>query len=209
MIIVDCQQRTPEWHAARLGVITASELKNIITSTGELSKSAETYMFRLLGEFVSGQSEDEFRYQSKYMERGTQYEEEARNYYEFATDRTVQKVGFIYKDERKLLGCSPDGWIEAENEGLEMKAPSAGVHVRYLLKQDVPAEYWVQVQSSLYITGAKSWDWLAYHPHLPSVIINVRPDKTFIRKMEIAVNAFIDKMMIRRQELIERGIKQG
>ena len=43
MIILECEQRTPEWYAARVGKPTASGFSKIVTSTGERSKSREGY----------------------------------------------------------------------------------------------------------------------------------------------------------------------
>lgn len=202
MIILGCEQRSEEWIQARLGIPTSSEFARIVTPTGKPSDQSEAYMFRLLGEWLTGESEDAYR--NKWMERGTELEPEAKAYYEFVTDLTVQTVGFVYKDERKLVGCSPDGLLD--DRGLEIKAPSAGVHLRYLLRNDIPTTYIPQVQGSLWVTGKETWEWFSYHPRLPSVLITVRRDERYIRALDSAMNAFIDEMLSRREELIKRGV---
>lgn len=203
MIIVDCQQGSPEWLISRLGIPTASEFDKILTPTGKLSTSADGYMYRLLGEWISGKPAEQ--YISKWMERGTEVEAQARDFYSFKTDADVQQVGFIYKDESKLAGCSPDG-IVSTSIGLEIKSPLASTHVRYLLKGEVPTEYQAQIQGSLWITGFEFWDFLSYHPDMPSVIIRVGRDEKYIQSLEIAVSNFISVMMDKRSELLKRGL---
>jgi len=55
MLIVNCEQNTPEWYEARLGIPTASGFDRIITTKGEVSKSREKYLYELAGEIVTGE----------------------------------------------------------------------------------------------------------------------------------------------------------
>jgi hypothetical protein len=207
MIVADCgPQGSDTWHQARLAIPTASNLHKVLTATGQVSKQTEAYLYELLAEFLTGQPNESFK--SEWMMRGTQLEPEARAFYEFQFDQTVEQVGFIYRDERKLIGCSPDGLIKGGG-GLEIKVPSPGVHVRYLMNGgDIPSDYFVQVQSSIWICEADWWDWISYSPNMPPVIIRARRDKQYIAKLESAVNAFIDTMMEKREELISLGLKR-
>ena len=54
MIIVEHEQNSPEWFAARTGIVTASNLSKIITTKGEPSKSAKEYMYTLACERITG-----------------------------------------------------------------------------------------------------------------------------------------------------------
>jgi len=44
MIHINCEQGTPEWHAARAGVITASTFSQALEMTGELTDQQATYV---------------------------------------------------------------------------------------------------------------------------------------------------------------------
>ena len=202
MIVLDCEQRSPEWYAARLGVCTASEFAKILSPTGKASTQADTYLYRLLGEWLTGKPEE--GYKNYWMDRGSNYEEEARDYFSLQTDHQVKQVGFVYQDERKLIGCSPDGLLDPTG-GMEMKAPSPGVHVRYLLRGELPTDYIPQVQGSMWITESPFWYFVSYHPDAPSVIIRVERDEKYIEKLAFAVNNFIDVLCEKREELIARG----
>ncbi len=197
MVILDCEQRADQWHQARLGVVTASNAHRILTPSGKASEQAETYMCELLAERLTGKPTE--TYESEWMIRGKETEDEARSWYEFHTDRTVRQVGFIYKDEDRLVGCSPDGLYECG--GLEIKCPKAGTHVGYMYKPEVPMKYRPQPQFSLWVTGLDTWEWLSYHPDLDSVIIPVRRDEAYIRILEAAVNTFTAELLRRLQVL--------
>lgn len=201
MIILECDQRTPEWYQARLGIPTASNFKRILTATGKASTSAETYLYELIGEWLTGASEDGYR--NKWMERGTGYEQEALAWYELVEDREIQKVGFVYKDELQLVGCSPDGLMM--DRGLEIKCPGAGVHAKYLLRDDMPTEYIPQVQGSMWVTEKERWDWLSYHPGAPPLVRTVFRDQSYMKLLDAAMKEFIDNLLEKREKLIKLG----
>jgi len=71
--IIDCVQGSPEWFQARLGIPTASCFSQVLAK-GE-GKVRATYMRRLAGEIITGQSAETFK--SEAMERGNQMEAEA------------------------------------------------------------------------------------------------------------------------------------
>jgi len=187
MIIVDVVQGTPEWMACRLGIPTASEFSNIITpAKGEYSKSATTYMHKLIAESLTGKEATGFM--SDWMERGVEMEAEARSWYEFTRNATVRQVGFCYRDDRKDCGCSPDGLLD--DRGLEIKCVSPGVMVGYLLDGGMVREYIPQVQGSMLVTGLSVWDFLVYHPDFEPMLITVKRDDEYISKLEMYLARF-------------------
>ena len=58
------------------------------------------------------------------LEQGMIVEEEARPWYALEYDKLVKQVGFITTEDGRF-GCSPDGLIEGEECGLEIKSPTA------------------------------------------------------------------------------------
>jgi len=197
MIILDVEQGSEEWLQARSGIPTASCFDKIITSTGKTSTQAEAYMNKLLGEWLIGRPEDS--YASEAMQRGNDLEPEARAFYEFDSDISVEQVGIVYLDEKKLIACSPDGLTK--NGGLEIKCPSAGVQVSYLLKGGLPTKYKQQVQGCMWVCGRDHWDFVAYHPDMDPVRCRVDRDEDYIISMCVSVNTFVDKMLERREKL--------
>lgn len=199
MITLDLEQGTPEWHQARLGIPTASNFGKLITAGLKPSTQAEVYQNKLVAEWYTGEAEENFV--SEAMQRGTELEPVAREAYEFATDESVEEVGFVYKDEAKLVGCSPDGLCGPH--GVEIKCPLPSTHVSYLLSQELPVAYTGQVQGSMYVTGLEQWAFCSYCPGFPPLIIMVERDERWQAAFEPLIDKFIAGMLEKREKLIE------
>lgn len=188
MIVHDIPQYSDEWWAVRLGKPTASRFKDILTSTGKKAAGADAYMHLLLAEMMAGKPLES--YTNQWMERGTELEPEARTYYELERC-AVDQVGFV-TDDMGSVGCSPDGLTP--NGGLEIKAPKAETHVKYMLAGKCPAEYYPQVQGSMWICERDSWDFMSYHPDLKPFLITVKRDDEYIKRLEESVDMFLESL---------------
>ena len=194
MRIHGVQQNTFEWLKIRSGIPTASEFDRIMTKGGEKSKSTQSkqapaYMNELLSERLMGHPTQQKS--TKWMERGQELEGDALAYYEFQRGVSVEKIGFVTNDAGNI-GCSPDCLVG--NDGLlEIKCPSEGVHVSYLL-EDVGAadQYKHQTQGQLWITGRKWVDIVSYHPEMPSALYRVERDHEFIELLSLHVSVFVN-----------------
>lgn len=194
MKIIDCIQGSPEWHAAKLGVASASNFSKILAK-GQ-GKTRKAYMLRLAAEILS--SEPQETYSNAAMERGIEIEPQAREYYEGLNGVKVEQVGFCKLDDN--IGCSPDGLVGTDG-GIEIKCPNTTTHITYILADKLPSEYVAQVQGSLWVTDRKWWDFLSFDPRLkgrPFWSIRVERDEAYINKLAIEVNQFI----IELEELI-------
>ena len=158
MKVYNCQQGSPEWDKVRLGLVTASHFSDVLNK----KTSRRTYMYRLLGERLSGVPYE--AYSNKVMERGIEVEAEARTYYE-ALYGPVEQVGFVQRNED--VGCSPDGLI-GNDGGLEIKCPFPATHARYIIENQLPSNYKPQVQGSMWVTGRQWWDFVSFDPRVKS-----------------------------------------
>ena len=188
LITLDCKQGSEEWLKARLGIPTATGFENIVTATGKKSSGQIKYMAELIEESILGLQDNTFR--SNFMERGNQLEPLARSAYEFITGNDVIQVGGVYLDEHKEVMVSPDGLIPELKKGLELKCPKMSTHIRYLLEGGVPAEYIVQVQANLWVTGYDTWDFVSYCPEYQKQTIYLYTAK----RDEVLMKAF-DKLI--------------
>lgn len=202
MRIIDCEQRSPEWYAVRLGVPTASEFGNIITpKKREYAAAAQTYIDRLIDECVRPDAERTWG-GNRHTERGNVLEPEACDLYAFERDLVPVQVGFVLNDTG-TLGCSPDRIIgtRAKPEGgLECKAPDGPTHVRWLRAGGLPDEYKAQVHGSLVVTKLPWWDFLSYCPPYPPVLVRVTPDD-FTETLERYLQRFITEYAAARAAL--------
>lgn len=202
MKVFDVIQGTPEWAQLRSGIPTASQFHRIITPSGEPSKMAEMYMFELLAERLLG--EPTVEYTSHWMDRGSEFESEAVNFYEFTTDTETQKVGFILNDAG-TVGASPDRLV-GENGLLEIKVGKPSTHIGLLLKSGKAyEEHRIQTQGQLMVAEREWNDLMAYNPGLSPVIYRVEREEKFIRMLDAALKAFCEVMETQYRVLLERG----
>ena len=188
--IIDCEQGSPEWFQARLGIPTASEFATVmaIGRGGAESKQRRTYMLKLIGERMTGEPAES--YTNFHMERGKIMEEEARNAYAFMTDITPELVGFIRNCNK---GCSPDSLID-NNGILEIKTKLPHLHLEVLLNDAMPTEHMAQVQGQMWVAEREWCDFVSYWPKLPLFVKRVYRDEEYIKKLSDGVDRFIAEM---------------
>ena len=186
--IIDCDQRSPEWHQARSGVPSASEFDKIVTSDGSPSKQRQKYMYELVGQKLGALPEES--YTNKAIENGILREAEAREMYSRDVKPVVQ-VGFCIHDEG--YGCSPDGLVE-EDGVIEIKCPILSTHIEYLIKQKLPTDYVQQVQGQLLVTGRKYNDFISFFPNLKPLVVRCYRDEVFISRLRLELLKFIKEL---------------
>ena len=186
MRILDCEQSSPEWFAARLGLPTASMFATVMAKgkNGGESLTRKTYMLKLAGEIITGDPMD--NYQNAHMERGKAMEDEARKLYAFMTDAEPQRVGFIVNGPK---GCSPDSLL-GDSGVLEVKTKLAHLTIECLLKDEFPAEHKAQCQGALWVSEREWIDIAVYWPKLPLFVKRAHRDDLYIRQIADAVDQF-------------------
>ena len=189
------EQRTEEWHQARLGKVTASRVADVLAKikTGEAA-ARKNYKMELVVQRLTGLPGESFS--NAAMEWGSEQEPFARMAYEAHTSNFVQEVGFIEHQEIKHFGCSPDGVV---GEGLiEIKCPNTSTHIETVLDNKAPTKYIPQMQCQMAVTGAKWCDFVSYDPRVPEdlqlVVIRVDRDQEYIDSMEVEVKQFLSEV---------------
>lgn len=204
MKVNNCEQGTPEWFQARLGIPTASMFDKVLTPTGKASAQAGVYANTLIADWLCGAPAESF--ESEWMKRGTELEPQARAFYEMECNTTVPQVGFVTNEiGNGVIGCSPDGLPDAGGL-LEIKCPAPHTHVGYLIDGKLPTKYKPQVQGQMLVTETEWCDFLSYHPLMDPVLIRVERDDEYIRDLTVALNKLLDTIAERKQKLTDRGV---
>jgi hypothetical protein len=207
-ILVDCEQRSPEWFRARAGVLTATGAADMLSralKSGGEPASRRDLRTRLVVERLTGQPAEEGGYVSPEMKRGTELEPLALEAYEAATGTLVQSVGFIRHAELPI-GCSPDGVVGELEGGVELKCPKSATHLGYLRNPGkCPAEYVPQLTHTLYVTGAPWWDFVSFDPRFPEPLQLFRV-RVFAADLNLVgyaavVDAFLKEVEAEHQEV--------
>ena len=172
----DLLQGSDEWLAARLGLVTASEMKHLLTVKSlKASDNDKTrqHVWELLFQRITGFIEPQ--YVSDAMLRGQADEIYARAAYEEHYAPVVE-TGFITNSKWGFtLGYSPDGLV-GDDGLIEIKSRAGKYQVQTIADNEVPEEYVLQLQTGLLVSERKWIDFISYSGGLPMFVKRVEPD---------------------------------
>lgn len=198
MIKVDIEQGSEAWLKLRLGLVSASRFKDIMTNprskTELFSATAKSYMLELIAEILTGEQKE---VSGKALEWGSNNEINAQNEYAFEKGVKVESVGICLTDD-KLIGASPDGFV-GDDGGLEIKCPyNSANHIATVVSGEMPKEHIPQVQGNLWVNGRSWWDFVSYDPRIEGegrlFITRIERDDEYIEKLQIKLTAFVIEM---------------
>ena len=193
----DLEQGTPEWLAARRGLMTASEMNLVLTPTLKPSNNDKTraHIYEIAAQRITDWTEP--TYIGDAMLRGHADEITARDLY---CDRIepVEENGFITRDFGGFtLGYSPDGCGIMGNFGIECKSRIQKHHIKTVITNEVPTEYMLQIQTGMLITGWDYIDFISFSAGLPMWVVRVEPDPVYQDAIMTAAESF--EMSVREQ----------
>lgn len=209
--VLHVEQGSDDWLRLRLGVITASEVSNVISKPRSGTKWTDmkmSYFHTLLAEVCTGVSPE---VNAKALSWGKQNEDSARTLFEFTTDVQVTEAPILFKDETLRTACSPDG-LCSNGFGLELKCPfTSRDFMKFRLGgfDAIKSAYMAQVQYSMWITGRDAWYFANYDPRMKREGIHhvvVERDEKYMSDFSQMVPEFIEKM---DEALAEIGFKFG
>lgn len=196
--IIDCEQRTDMWYAARAGRFTGSVAYDAMHTirSGAFGAGRKHLRMRLALERVIGKPQ-ESAFTSDAMKHGIDMEPMALARYEAESGEILERPGFLQHSEI-LAGCSLDAAVMAGERisGIvEGKAPESATHFEYLRTRQIPEEYRWQCLHNTWISGAKWCDFVSYDPRFPEDLQYLCLRFTWtpkeIRAYEIAALAFL------------------
>ena len=187
------EQGSPEWLQARAGIITASTVGKLLTSTGKIADNdtSRALTETLAIERLTGRVE--YVHPTRDMQRGTILEPFARDLYE-QHHAPVTEVGFIRADmeDGTSLGYSPDGLV-GDDGLLEIKSRTPRIQARTIRTGRVPAANMAQLQAGLLATGRDWIDYASYSPGMHLFVKRVFPDLAWMTAIRSAVGQFEDR----------------
>lgn len=165
--IIDCEQRSEAWYAARLGRLTSSRAGEAfaVRKDGKEAAGRKATRVRMALERITGVPQ-ESDFTSAAMQHGIDTEAEAVAAYEARTGAMVARAGFL-RHREVMAGYSPDGYVGEWDGLIEVKCPEPWTHWDYLSAGKVPVDYRRQVCHALWLSGAAWCDWLSYCPSFP------------------------------------------
>jgi hypothetical protein len=193
----DMMQGSEEWFAARCGILTASEMKLIITPTLKSASNDKerAHVYELAAQRVTQYVEP--KYIGDDMLRGQDDEIDARALY-VKHYAPVEEVGFITNDRHGFtIGYSPDGLVG--DDGLtECKSRRQRYQLQTAVEAGdtgaIPIEYMIQVQTGLLVTQRQWCDFISYSAGMHMQTYRVYPDQKFQDAILIAATEFENRV---------------
>jgi predicted phage-related endonuclease len=206
----DLIQGSDEWHAARCGLLTASEVKLILTPTLKIAANDKTraHVWELMAQRLTRYVEPS--YIGDAMLRGWRDEILARDLYS-QHYAPVTEAGFITSDQWGFtLGYSPDGLV-GDDGLIECKSRAQKFQVQTIAEDEVPAEFMLQLQTGLLVTGRAWVDFISYSGGLPMFVKRVLPDWDIQDAIINAATAFemtlANKMLFYNAGLLDMPVR--
>lgn len=177
VIYEDLIQGSEEWIEVRRGLLTASEMKNIITPAKlkyANSEKCRSFVCELAAQRVTGFVEP--AYVNDDMLRGHEDEAEARRLYHM-NYAPVRQVGFVTNNKWDFtIGYSPD-FLVGDDGQAEVKSRRQKYQFETIAVDEMPSEYTIQVQTGLLVTERKWCDFISYNGGMLMFTKQVAADK--------------------------------
>ena len=187
------EQGSDEWLQMRCGLLTASEMRLILTPTLKIASNEKerAHLYELLAQRISGYVEP--HYVSDDMLRGQADEVEARIAYEKAYG-AVTECGFITNDKWGFtIGYSPDGLV-GDDGLIECKSRRQKFQVQTIIENvltdTAPLDFMFQCQTGFMVSERQWLDFISYSGGLPMATIRVWPDPVVQEAIEAAATDF-------------------
>lgn len=202
----DIVQGSDEWRALRCGLLTASEVKHIITPSMRFARddAMRAHACEILAQRITGHVDP--GYIGDDMLRGQEDEAWARELYSEHHSQ-VEECGFMIRSFGGFnIGYSPDGLV-GDDGLIEFKSRKPKLQIETIVAAEMPAEHMQQVQTGLLVSGREWCDYVSYCGGLPMAVYRVDADKTWAEAIIDAAEEFegvIAKMRLKFDSQVTR-----
>lgn len=165
---IDVPQRSPEWLAARVGLLTGSVCSEAFATikSGGWSTSRRNLLLRLALERLTGKSMER-DFVSRAMQDGIDREDDAVAAYELHAGVLVMRSGFLRHTELRA-GASLDGYLGDYEHLLSIKCRQPNAHLEFLRYGKIPNDALYQMRHELWLTGATGHTYCSFNPDFPA-----------------------------------------
>lgn len=205
-VIIEAEQRSELWFAARAGRATGSCAGDILAKikTGEAAARRD-YRVKLAVERLTSKPQED-TYVNAAMQRGIDLEPAALAAYEAHSGNIVRQTGFLSMVEH-AVGCSLDGDVDDFTGIIELKCPKSATHISYLREGALPREYAAQVTHNLWVSGAKWADFASFDDRMPEGLqffcVRVTREQLDLAAYEAELMRFLAEVSVEVKSLLE------
>jgi len=185
MRIIDCEQGSPEWHAARIGAITGSEAWKLLVrpryKADRYSVTTQDYIGDIVAETLTGAWSSISTEATRW---GIEQEPNALDAYR-SKYGPIQLIGAARSDRWDKVLCSPDAITDELL--IEIKCPWLSRNHILHLQGQIKREYYVQVQFNMWVTGRSQAHFVSYDPRFPA---NLQLGVHLVERYEEVIDQF-------------------
>lgn len=185
------EQGSDEWLQARIGLITASRFKDVLTliKTGE-SAARRNYRAEVVVGRMTGKEQERFK--SAPMQWGNETEELAATEYMLRSGNMVETAG-IFVHNKYPFGDSPDRLVGTDG-CVEIKCYNTANHIEVLKLGMMPREHLAQVQGHMWLANRQWCDFVSFDPDMPRMaqlyVQRIMRDDNYIAELEAELIKF-------------------
>lgn len=206
MIFDPSPQGSPEWHAARCGVLTASLFSTAVdvmqsNRDGRLkggpSSASDQLAATLAIERITGRPYRNL-FDSDAMRTGRQEEPKARAWYEERHNVIVQEAGLALTDDRRF-GYSTDGFVFSTPGAIEVKTLVSPLRIAAFLRdpRSVVVDFIDQCDGGMWLCHLEWIDlivWIALFEAL-SIDVDRRPVRIRIHRDDNRIERLVERLV--------------
>lgn len=217
MIELELEQGSLEWHQERAGRVTGTSLKSALGAKYTIKggwtigdkKQQETLSFELIAERMTEVQIVELN--TAAVERGKELEPYAIKAAGKETGESYEECGMLICETMQDFGFSPDSVVKQDGViigGLETKCPTSKKHVEYLIKNEVPNEYYWQVLAPFICSDdVQWWDFASfddrnYEKPLFIKRVNRADIESKVKEAKVELKAFLKSVCDKHEELV-------
>lgn len=167
--VIDAEQRSPEWYAARLGRLTGSVAGDMLAKRKDKTEAAgrRNLRLRLILERLTWKSQAS-SFQSEAMKAGIEREPLAIAAYEAHTGLLFEQTGFL-SHNTLMLGASLDAHLGAFEVLVSIKCREAAAHWDFLRIGSIPADAIAQMRHEAFMCQDtfREHHYVSWNPDFP------------------------------------------
>ena len=193
------EQRSLEWHAERVGKLTASRMADAMAwlkSGKGMTKARSDLLCLIAAGRITGQKLDADISNIPAVRHGIENEEQAKNMLAIEHGILGEDCGLILHPTIEHLGASPD-WVY-DQLPVEVKCPNPSTHMRYLNEKVVPEEYRPQMALQCLCMEQTEGIFASFDPrfpeHLRLFFCEFKPSKDYLKLVESEAIQFLKEV---------------